>query len=206
MFVKNPEPGKVKTRLASGIGDDKATKVYRLFAETCLERYHSIRDTDCIVYCTPAEEKERIATWLSDKYIYDIQPPGDLGHRLITGFQQYLANYHKVIALGTDSPDLPIAYVEEAIASLEDHDAVVGPCDDGGYYLIGMKQEYPFLFQGIEWSTNQVLYQTLMKAKDHQVSIDILPHWYDVDTENELQKLLQGDEEFIPHLHQILGS
>lgn len=204
VFVKYPEPGNVKTRLAASIGDEKAAAVYRLFAETCLQRFHSVRDTDCIVYCTPAEEKERIAVWLGDENLYRIQSNGDLGERLTHGFQECLAQYHKVIALGTDSPDLPVAYVEEALASLEDHDAVVGPCDDGGYYLIGMKREFPFLFEEIEWSTNQVLYQTLMKAKEHQVSFDILPGWYDVDTEDELQKLLQSDEAFITQLNDLL--
>jgi rSAM/selenodomain-associated transferase 1 len=206
VFVKYPEPGEVKTRLAAGIGNEKAAAVYRLFAEICLKRYRSVRDTDCIVYCTPAEEKERTAAWLGDEYLYGIQSSGDLGQRLINGFHDYLADYDKVIALGTDSPNLPVAYVEEALASLEDHDAVVGPCDDGGYYLIGMKQEYPFLFEGIEWSTKHVLYQTLMKAKEHHVLIDILPNWYDVDTEDELHKLLKCDKEFIPQLKHILDS
>ncbi len=206
VFVKYPEPGQVKTRLAVSIGDQKAAAVYRLFAETCMQRYQKISHTDCIVYCTPKEEKERIMKWLGHQFIYDIQPEGDLGQRLTTGFQTQLQQYAKVIALGTDSPDLPSEYIEEAIASLEDHDTVVGPCNDGGYYLIGMKSNCTSLFQDIEWSTNLVLYQTLMNAKEHHISMDILPGWYDVDTKEEFNKLLADNLSIKTKLQSILSS
>lgn len=205
VFVKFPEPGKVKTRLASAIGADQAAAIYRLIAETCLQRYQSIPNTDCIVYYAPAEEKDQIETWLGQSFFYEAQPDGGLGERLQYGFQRCLPRYKKVIALGTDSPDLPLAYIEKAIASLEDHDAVAGPSGDGGYYLIGMNADCTFLFDDIEWSTNQVLYQTLMKAKDKGISMDIMPPWYDVDTIEELHKLLQGGKPLIPKINAILN-
>ena len=95
------------------------------------------------------------------------------------------------IAVDSDSPTLPMAYVREAAAVLgEDRaDVVLGPCEDGGYYLIGTRQPHPGLFEGILWSTAQVLGMTLEKARVLDLRVHLLPSWFDVDTERDLRRL-----------------
>lgn len=99
--------------------------------------------------------------------------------------------YRRVLTIGTDSPTLPPAYLEEAAAQLGEHDVVLGPAEDGGYYLIGVKAAPIALFEGIAWSTEEVFAQTLQRAEALQLSVHLLPQWYDIDDAATLEKFYQ---------------
>lgn len=119
------------------------------------------------------------------------QRGADLGERLQHCFAELFAlGFASVVAIGADSPTLPGENVYDAFEALVEEDAVVlGPTDDGGYYLIGMRQMYDGLFQGIPWSSAEVLNTTIKRAEAAEVDVLLLPEWYDVDTPAALERL-----------------
>ena len=191
ILVKYPREGRVKTRLAEAVGDRAATRLYRDFVELCLKRYQSLERINCTIYFDPPEEEESFVFWLGDSFGYLSQPHGDLGARLSYGIEAQLQRHSPVIAIGTDSPDLPLEYIERAIHQIQQNDVVIGPCDDGGYYLIGLSKTVPELFQGISWSTDCVFEQTVNRLKKHKLSYEILPSWFDVDREEDVRRLIK---------------
>ena len=111
------------------------------------------------------------------------QGRGDLGDRLSRiSHQVFLREYRKVIILASDTPHLPRDVIRSAIARLDEIDVVLGPCDDGGYYLIGLRFRAPTLFAGIPWSTAQVLDRTIQRAQEAGMTWELLPPGYDIDT------------------------
>lgn len=189
VFVKYPSPGRVKTRLAKEIGEDAAAQCYRLMAQECIERYRSIPATHCMIYYDPVEEEGRYRQWLGSGLDYIPQGPGNLGDRLAHGFVAALERFPQAIALGTDSPTLPPQNIESAARALASRDVVIGPTEDGGYYLIGLKSFDPRLFQEIAWSTDQVFAQTQQRCQQAKLTTLALPPWFDVDTQADLQRL-----------------
>jgi hypothetical protein len=114
----------------------------------------------------------------------------DIGECLHGVMQQlFSAGFTRVVAISSDGPTLPVARLEQARARLEDHDVVVGPADDGGYYLIGLRQPQPGLFHGVSWSTDRVAAQTRERAAALGLTVAELPPWYDVDTPADLARL-----------------
>lgn len=194
IFVKYPQPGHVKTRLGSHIGYQQAAHIYKEFVELCLYRYRQIPGVDCTIYYSPHQEIEFMKNWLGQGMFYLAQPDGDLGDRLIYGFKDQLKNYKHVIALGTDSPSLPVEYIQKACEELCIHDVVIGPTMDGGYYLIGLSRLLPDLFRGISWSTDQVFQQTKKNAATLNATAKVLPTWYDIDTSEDLEYLKTSDD------------
>ena len=118
------------------------------------------------------------------------QPDADFGARLAHAFKTALADgaQHPVL-IGTDSPTLPSHLLSVAHGALATHDVVLGPADDGGYYLLGMNATHPALFEGIAWSTDRALTQTLERARSAGLSVFLLPAWYDIDTGRDLERL-----------------
>ena len=120
------------------------------------------------------------------------------------------AGHPKAIALDSDSPTLPAAHLLEAVAQLDRADLVVGPSEDGGYYLIGLKQSQPDLFREIAWSTERVASQTVARAQALGLSVALLPAWYDVDIPADLDRLRSElatlPEETLPHTRRTLQS
>ena len=115
----------------------------------------------------------------------------DLGSRMRQAFDTLFARgYRQVYLVGTDVPSLPLTHYRDAVASLTRHDLVVGPAQDGGYYLIGMTRPHPDLFAGIPWSTDRVLSLTEQKATATGLNTALLPVWSDVDSINDLQALI----------------
>lgn len=192
VFAKYPEAGRVKTRLARGIGSEAAAKLYRCMAEVCIQTYALVQ-TDCTVYFDPPEEKTRFEQWLGNSYTYLAQPPGSLAEKLQYGITRLLEHHSCVIALGTDSPTLPTEFITQAIESLATHDVVLGPTADGGYYLIGLSKEAPGLFENIDWSTERVLSQTLQACRRLSLSTHCLQQWHDIDEPEDLVHLHASD-------------
>ncbi|MFB3785739.1 MAG: TIGR04282 family arsenosugar biosynthesis glycosyltransferase [bacterium] len=182
------------SRLGSEIGLEAAARLYREFAEISVQRFRCLHWADFTIYFDPPEEEEAFRAWLGEDLSYWPQPSGDLGEKLRRGLERMLAVADRALAVGSDIPDLPLAYLEQAAAALPHHDLTIGPAADGGYYLIGLSRPAPELFTNVPWSTPHVLRTTLAKAADLGLSVAILPEWYDVDTAEDLNRLWRSDD------------
>jgi rSAM/selenodomain-associated transferase 1 len=152
-----------------------------------------------IVICYyPKDALDKFTMWLGSHYHYLPQKGDNLGQRMKRSFIDAFANnFEQAIIIGSDSPDLPLDYINEAFSSLKTHDVVIGPCLDGGYYLIGFAQNnfLPRAFEGIQWSTETVFSETMNVLSDEGLKIHILPKWSDVDTLSDLKTLFKRNQE-----------
>lgn len=223
IFVKEPIPGQVKTRLAAevglrlrrsalpsatparlaspneaagvpaSVGADAACRVYRRCVERTLERLSGLRDE--ITLCLePADATARIRTWLGPAWALRPQYGATLGERLAeaTG-SAFAEGGRRILVIGTDSPWLDQAVVEQAFSRLAHADLVLGPATDGGYYLTGLGRPAPGLFHGIAWSSSRVLAQTLAHARALGLTVSLLPEGYDIDRLTDLQRWMRED-------------
>lgn len=187
IFIKNPELGNAKTRLAATIGDENALAVYKkLLAYT--------RKT-----VTPVEADKQL--WYSrfipkqddwNKAIFDkrTQHGESLGERMKAAFQQAFDDgYKRVVIIGSDCGQLEPEHLEQAYCALLQNDVAIGPSQDGGYYLLGMRTFLPMLFKDKAWSTVDVFSQTLIDCKKHNLSCQVLEELNDVDTEEDWEQV-----------------
>ena len=191
IFAKQPIAGSVKTRLARTIGDDAAARVYESFVSDLASRLGRAADRRLIGYA-PANDAAR--QWfhaLSDgRFSLWQQPETDLGTRMNEFFDTcFESGATRSVLIGSDTPNLPVAIIEEAFSHLESADIVLGPAVDGGYYLVGQSERSHPIFDGIEWSSRCVFSQTLSAIKARKLKFALLPPWYDVDTIDELRLL-----------------
>lgn len=187
IFAKNPELGKVKTRLAKSIGDKKALMIYLKL----LEHTHSIADSvfadKAIFYNEKVQDFDILDYYKFPKFL---QKGNDLGDKMERAFgQAFGQHYEKVIIIGSDCFELSTEIIEDAFTALDDHNVVIGPAKDGGYYLIGMDRHYPHLFKNKIWSTENVFLDTLLDVKKLKLGYNILPTLSDVDEEKDLGEL-----------------
>ena len=194
-LVKYPEPGKVKTRLAVALGEQLACDLYHFFVLATLEKNKQLPEAAHYVAFTPAERRRDFQNMFADDSFWFPQiASADLGQRIHHAVKTVLARGHRgVLTLGSDSPSLPVQYLREAVRALREYDLVLGPAEDGGYYLIGLKSTPVALFENIAWSTCQVFAQTRAAAQGLGLSVSILPEWYDVDEETTLRKYCQTE-------------
>ena len=181
-FVKYPEPGAVKTRLAASIGPEEAAQLYRNFILDLLTKLE-FTELPFKICFYPEQKREILMGWLGHEYEYNPQTGADLGERMVAALQDaFSGGQRRVILMGSDSPDLPQSFLEESLSVLNTHDAVIGPAMDGGYYLIGFRNEtfLPEAFEGIDWDTESVFRKTLSLLKDHKRRVYILPVWNDM--------------------------
>lgn len=181
-FVKYPTPGKVKTRLAKTIGEARAADLYRQLVEDNFSVLRECQSADLIVVFDPPEDVEKIKQWLPQASRYIPQEGSGLGERLTRAFQwAFGQGYKQAAAFGSDTLHLTATIVEQGFAALADADVVIGPAQDGGYYLIGTNSFQPELFQGISWSTGAVLQQTYGHISRSGLSHQILIPLEDLD-------------------------
>jgi hypothetical protein len=189
--VKNPERGKVKSRLAAAIGDESAVRLYKNLVTQMLSTLNE--GTFPLSICFfPKKAKKAIQDWLGSDYLYLPQEGKDLGERMKHGFiDAFKMGFKRVVLIGSDIPGLPINYIEEAFNSLKEMDAVIGPAFDGGYYLIGFNQSTfsPRVFEGIAWGTKNVFAETIEKLKRSRRAVHSLPYHRDIDTAEDLKRL-----------------
>ena len=188
-FIKNPEKGKVKTRLASAVGGEMAVRLYKRFL---LEMLSTLNKGTFLFYLCfyPADALEGLRKWLGEEYLYMTQQGEDLGERMKNGFiEAFAMNFKRVVLIGSDIPDLPLEFIEEAFTSLQEKDVVIGPSLDGGYYLIGFKDKkfWPRVFEGIHWSTESVFEKTLKVLKQEGLTVHTLRPLRDIDTVEDLR-------------------
>ena len=187
IFTKNPEAGKVKTRLAATLGNEAALSVYvQLLSYTVsITNYLPV---DKFVFYSNHILQEDI--WNNKHFFKQVQAGSDLGERMKNALDvTFQDGYDKIVIIGTDCPDLNAGIIMNAFAYLNSHDVVIGPAEDGGYYLLGMKQLYSELFENIIWSTNTVLNETQMKCTALQLNYYLLPVLKDIDEEKDLVHL-----------------
>lgn len=192
VMAKVPGMTAVKSRLHESLGVERATELYRCFLLDRLDAVATLRGVSGAVAFTPREGEALMKTLAPPALALVAQRGGDLGERLSNLVTDLLGLGHvAALAVDSDSPTLPMAYMEEAatILSRGRCDVVLGPCEDGGYYLVGLRSPLPALFEGIPWSTDAVLAVTVDRARDRGLSVHLLPQWFDVDTEADLRRL-----------------
>ncbi len=184
LFYRNPELGKVKTRLAKTMGDEKALAIYlRLAAYTRT----IVQDLPCdkVVYYSHFADTED--AWPNSSFQKKVQQGNDLGEKMLNAFAEKFKNgYTSICIIGTDCFELTSEIIKQAFDQLEKHDTVIGPANDGGYYLLGMKKPIPELFQNKSWSTDSVAKDTINNFKRLELSFTQLPVLTDVDEEKDL--------------------
>ena len=193
LFVKHPQLGQVKTRLAERLGPEVAKELYAAFVSDLVERFGGVAKRRVLGY-SPAtnDSRDYFQGLAKSRYQLWPQPEGDLGERIVSFFCDQLRDpTDRVVLIGSDSPTLPHEFVERAFAMLGAADVVLGPATDGGYYLVGFRGRCWPIFDGVTWSTATVLSQTIDRVRLAGASLALLPPWYDVDTEADLH-LLRG--------------
>jgi len=184
-FVKYPTPGKVKTRLAKTVGELEAARLYRELAERNFEvamSLHQRNVCDLVIAFDPPEKREDIKRWLSLSCEYLPQCGGGLSERLKHAFgEAFQKGAKRVMALGSDTLGLTADIIQQGFEALQSNDVVVGPAEDGGYYLIGSASFQPKLFEGIAWSTSDVLPQTYKTINNLRLSYQTLSQLQDLD-------------------------
>jgi rSAM/selenodomain-associated transferase 1 len=187
-FIKNPEKAKVKTRLASAIGDKMAVKLYKRFL---LEMLSTLNKGTFLFYVCfhPEDSLNDLKNWLGEDYLYTPQIGENLGEKMKNAFiEAFSMNFKRVLLIGSDIPDLPLEFIDEAFKSLDEKDAVIGPSVDGGYYLIGFKDKtfLPRVFERIPWSTERVFDETMKVLENQKLAVHTLQPLRDIDTVEDL--------------------
>lgn len=189
VFAKMPEPGRVKTRLTDLLTPDEAARLYAAFLEDALAQYADL-GVAVRLYLAPPPPAAAPA-WVPDGVTLHEQAGEGLGARMQRAFlETFAAGAERPVIVGTDHPTLPDAFLRLAFETLQTPRSVVlGPSDDGGYYLLGMNEFYPQLFAGMRYSHADVFAQTLDRAAGLSAEVTVLPPWYDVDTPAALRRL-----------------
>lgn len=197
LFLKAPRPGTVKTRLAQTVGEARATAAYRALVErqiTALQKLES--DFSIEIHYAPISAEPEMTEWLGPKTAFFPQYEGDLGERLehavASAFQRSAAH---VICIGGDCPGLNAKHFNQTVEHLiAGQDLVIGPSEDGGYYLIATRRFIPELFRGIPWSASNTREATIQKANEMDLQTVFLETLYDVDTQAELNRAISNGQ------------
>lgn len=197
VVAKRPSPGQTKTRLTPPLTPNAAAQLYEAFLQDTLALIRCVPNVKPIIAYLPEGDEDYFKSLAPD---FDLLPQrgADLGARLDNALMHCLSNgFTRAVIMDSDSPTLPMEYLIEAFTQLDHADGVLGPCDDGGYYLIGLKRPAPRLLRDVQMSTPNVLRDTLALAAEENLKFSQLPMWYDVDTVSELQRL-QAELETLP--------
>ncbi|MBI4842901.1 MAG: TIGR04282 family arsenosugar biosynthesis glycosyltransferase [Nitrospirae bacterium] len=184
VFVRTPEAGKVKTRLMKDLGAEKTLFAYKTFVADTMKISGGLKSVDKFLGCFPSTADnflKRLAGKNNFKGMF-AQEGNDLGEKFINAFNdKFDEGYKKVVIIGSDSPTIPLDFIKRAFEELDRNDFVLGPCTDGGYYLVGMKKLFSKVFKGIPWDSSEVLNRTLDKLFAGRIKFSLLPFWYDID-------------------------
>lgn len=183
LLAKYPEAGKVKTRLARDIGGQCAATIYRMIAEQVIGNTSPGADPDFerIIFYSPPGMKARFESWIPGERLLP-QRGRDVGEIMGNALQDLFDwEASKAVITGVDIPDLGRTIISEAFLKLDEADVVLGPAEDGGYYLVGMKAEYPEIFRGISWSTGKVFDETVRTIEKMGLNYSTVKTLSDVD-------------------------
>ena len=183
IFTRNLKLGKVKTRLAKTIGDEKALEIYQFLVQKTKEISDQVQVKKRVYYDQSIPDND---FWNSEDYQKFLQKGTDLGSRMYQAFlQTFQSDFEKVIIIGSDLYDLTPKIISEAFQELDKNDVVIGPAEDGGYYLLGMKVLHPPIFKNKNWGTDSVRKETLADLKEKKVFL--LEELNDVDIFEDIQ-------------------
>lgn len=195
VFQKNEVLGKVKTRLAAGLGETQALEIYRQLLD---KTYFALRNISVPIWTYFSDFIPENPTYPAGNQM--VQVGQDLGERMKNAFAGcFESGMKKIVLIGTDCPSLEGKHIIQAIEALDQSDLVLGPARDGGYYLIGMSRRADFLFEGITWSSELVLSQTLALAAEQGLQTSLLPVLEDIDTLEDWERYCSqiGDMPYI---------
>ena len=191
IMAKAPRAGEVKTRLCPPLSLEDAAELYRRFLLDKIEQVKALRTASPALAYTPAEASAFFEE-VAQGFILVPQRGTDLGDRLASSLGELLDKGHRgALAIDSDTPTLPLGFLQRALdlVTTPEIDVVLGPTEDGGYYLIGLRTVHRELFEAIAWSTSQVLPETLRRADAKGLRVACLPPWYDIDTPDDLARL-----------------
>jgi uncharacterized protein len=201
VVAKRPTPGQTKTRLTPALDPEQAAALFECFLLDTLALMRRVANVKVEIAYLPEHERAYFARLAPDFGLH-LQQGADLGARLDEALQHYLAaGASSVVIMDSDSPSLPAVCLAQAFTALENGaDVVLGPCDDGGYYLIGLKRPAPRLLREVHMSTPTVAQETLALAAAEGLKVNLLPTWYDVDEIASLERLADELETSSPQI------
>ena len=182
IFIKNPELGKAKTRIAKTTGDERALEIYKELLEHTRNITSKVEAHRHLFYSSFVDTQDQWQKTLFDK---KLQIQGGLGEKMQDAFARTQQEGGSMVIIGSDCGALQTEVIEQAFVALQDHDVVLGPTYDGGYYLLGLKDAKLDLFSDVDWSTEQVYSQTVQKIKDHNLTYAELTRLHDIDFEED---------------------
>lgn len=197
IFTKNPVAGRVKTRLAKDIGDENALEIYKFLLD------HSFKITTTLELTKQVHYSNKIPyqdLWDEGNFDKKLQYGEDLGIRMENAFRDgFKSGFEKIVIIGSDLYDLKTSELEDAFIALDENDYVIGPAEDGGYYLLGMNELNDQIFRNKDWSTSSVFQDTLKDLKNSRIKL--LPTQNDIDVLDDIidhpafQKFLKYDRQ-----------
>ncbi|MEX0844241.1 MAG: TIGR04282 family arsenosugar biosynthesis glycosyltransferase [Balneolaceae bacterium] len=186
IFVKNEEAGKVKTRLAKSVGNEKALKIYQKLLAYTAHITKSVHAQKEVWYSRFIPKND---IWSKGEFGKKIQEGEDLGQRMLNAFRDsFEEGFEHVVIIGSDCEELTQEIITDAFQKLETSDFIIGPAKDGGYYLLGMNSFHTEVFTGINWSTSSVLQQTISIIEEKKAGYILLKELNDIDTLEDWQK------------------
>ncbi|MGY6744205.1 MAG: TIGR04282 family arsenosugar biosynthesis glycosyltransferase [Cecembia sp.] len=191
VFQKNAAKGKVKTRIAKDLGEEKALEIYQYLVNSTHQVLSQLKGQDVFLFFSDYTEK---VSWQPQEGTLQLrlQKGKDLGEKMRLAFEEVFSEgYSKVSIIGTDCPDINIKILNDAMEKLEEYEVVFGPAQDGGYYLLGLKKIHKGLFDGIPWSTEQVLKLSLDYLNSKQISYELITILSDIDTAEDWENYLR---------------
>lgn len=197
IFAKEPVPGRVKTRLTPFLSAEAAARLYRCMLTDTITKATTFTGVQPFLFYAGGPDAQSFFNGVAEGMMVLPQEGMDLGQRLKNAFHAVFgAGYRTAVVIGTDAPHLPSAYVWRAFELLEGEqtEVVFGPSDDGGYYLLGLKQLHGELFINIPWSSEAVLAESLAVAERAGLTTALLPPWHDIDTAADLMRPELVDE------------
>ena len=215
IFARSPVPGTVKTRLHSRYTPTQAAAIYRAFILDTVNAARNATVDRRFVACDPPGSEAELSELAGAGWIPFPQVSADLGERMYRAARHcFDIGSGRVVIVGTDVPSLPPRRIDRAFDLLAEHEIVLGPSVDGGYYLVGLSTPIREIFRDIDWSTEHVLAQTLERIRSLRLTAGILPSWYDVDTPEQLDHLVEdarahlraGHADPIPHTRACLST
>ena len=190
VFLKAPRPGLVKTRIAAALDEEAAAGIYRVLLDRTLRALYQRREVE--LRFTPDGADAEIQPYLRPGWTMQGQGEGDLGERMSRAVDEsFAAGMKRVVIVGTDCPTLLVEDFLDAFDALNDADVVLGPAEDGGSWLIGLRKPAPTLFHGIPWSSQQVLALTEARARTAGLSVGVLRRMADIDTLEDWRRWLR---------------
>jgi rSAM/selenodomain-associated transferase 1 len=196
-MAKAPIPGTVKTRLVPPLSDEQACELYCALLLDQLDNLTGLSEIDLYLAYTPADAAPLIENLAPTRFQCFPQRGVDLGARMGEVLAElWRRGHHRLVLIGSDLPVLRLEILREAFKYLDapDRRAVLGPSQDGGYYLVGMNQAIPEIFSGMAWSHDRVLADSLVKLRELRINFALLPDWFDIDTMADLQRLRGLDD------------